>query len=99
MIPVHSKIGKDMRIHSERLVSWYGRKQSTETNHVNNSQQSGNEYGRAVRSYVHTKTLNAHLAPIGDDVEPIEASREDVEVGNDEDEEEPWEAEVPQSKN
>ena len=27
MIPVHSKIGQEMRIHFERLVSWYRRKQ------------------------------------------------------------------------
>ena len=27
MILVHSQIGKDMRIHFERLVSWYGRQQ------------------------------------------------------------------------
>ena len=27
MIPVHSKIGHEMRMHFERLVSWYGRKQ------------------------------------------------------------------------
>ena len=40
-----------------------------------------------------TKTLNTDLAPIGDDIEPIKAPREDVEMGNDEDEE-PSEAEV-----
>ena len=70
VIPVHSNIGNEMRMHFERLASWYGRKQlipffsrttlsifylnrevkSTETNNVNNAQQSGNEYGRAVRS-------------------------------------------------
>ena len=69
MVHVHSKTGKAMRIHFERLVSWYGRPQlipvciednifnfylskevkSTETNNVNISQQSENEYGRAVR--------------------------------------------------
>ena len=27
MIPVHSKIGQEMRMHFESLVSWYGRKQ------------------------------------------------------------------------
>ena len=68
MVLVHSKTGKAIRIHFERLVSWYGRPQlilvyiednifnfylskevkSTETNNVNISQQSGNEYGRAV---------------------------------------------------
>ena len=31
------------------------------------------------------KTLNMDLAPIGDEVEPIEAHREDVEMANDED--------------
>ena len=40
-----------------------------------------------------TKILNTDLAQIGDDVEPIEAPREDVEMRNDEDEE-PLEAEV-----
>ena len=34
-----------------------------------------------------TKTLNRDVAPVGDDIEPIEAPREDVEMGNDEDEE------------
>ena len=28
-----------------------------------------------------TKTQNTDLAPIGDDIEPIEALREDVEMG------------------
>ena len=70
MIPVHSKLGHEMRMHFERLVSWYGRKQfrpvniennifnfylsnavqSREINIGHNSQQLGNEYGRAVRS-------------------------------------------------
>ena len=27
MTPMHSKIGHAMRMHSERLASWYGRKQ------------------------------------------------------------------------
>ena len=72
MIPVHSKIGHEMRMHFERLVSWYGRKQFRPVNiensifnfylsnavkfreiHVvHNSQQLGNLYGRAVRSWV-----------------------------------------------
>ena len=34
-----------------------------------------------------TKTLKRDLAPIGDDIEPIEAPREDVEKVKDEDEE------------
>ena len=67
MIPLHSKIGQEMNIHFEKLVSWYGKSElipvylenniylnrevkSIETNNVNNTQQSGNEYGRAVRS-------------------------------------------------
>ena len=70
VIPVHSNIGHEMRMHFERLVSWNGRKQlipvhiedniflfylskevkSTEANIVHNSQQPGNECGRAVRS-------------------------------------------------
>ena len=41
-----------------------------------------------------TKTLITDLAPIGDDIEPKEPAREDVEMGNEEDEE-PLEAEVP----
>ena len=41
-----------------------------------------------------TKTLNRDVAPIGDDIEPIEVPRADVEMGNDEDEE-PLEAESP----
>ena len=27
MIPVHSTIGQEMRVHFERYVNWYGRKQ------------------------------------------------------------------------
>ena len=42
------------------------------------------------------ETLNTDLAPIGDDIEPIEAPREDVEMGNDEDEE-PLEAKFPRT--
>ena len=34
-----------------------------------------------------TKTLNTDLVPLGDDIEPIEALREDVGMGNEEDEE------------
>ena len=45
-----------------------------------------------------TTILNTDLAPSGDDVEPIEAPREDVEMGNEEDEE-PLEAEVPTARN
>ena len=60
---------------------------STETNDVNNAQQSGNECGRAMRS-------NRDVAPIGDDIEPIGEFRADVDMGNDEDEE-LLEAEIP----
>ena len=70
---------------------------STETNNANNAQQSGNEYGRAVRSYVQRKILNRDVAPIGDDIEPIGESRTDVEMGSEEDEE-PLEAEVPRAR-
>ena len=45
-----------------------------------------------------TKTLNRDVAPIGDDIEPVEESRADVEMGNEEDEE-PLEAETPRVKN
>ena len=41
--------------------------------------------------------MNTDLAPMGDDIEPIEAPREDVEMGHDEDEE-PLEAEVPRAR-
>ena len=41
-----------------------------------------------------TKTLNRDEAPIGDDIEPVEESRADVKMGNEEDEE-PLEAEIP----
>ena len=44
-----------------------------------------------------TRILNTDLAPIGDDVEPIEAPREDVEMRNAEDEE-PLEAKVPRAR-
>ena len=27
MIPVHSKIGEEMRMHFEKLVNWHGKKQ------------------------------------------------------------------------
>ena len=65
---------------------------STETNNVNNAQQSGNEYGSAFVSP--TKTLNRDVAPIGDDIEPIGECLADVEMGNEEDEK-PLEAEIP----
>ena len=38
--------------------------------------------------------MNRHVAPIGDDIEPVGESRADVEMGNEEDEE-PLEAEIP----
>ena len=41
-----------------------------------------------------TKALNRDVAPIGDDIEPIEESRADAQMGNEEDEE-PLEAEIP----
>ena len=44
-----------------------------------------------------TKFLNTDLAPIGDDIEPIEAPREDVKMGSDE-VEEPLEADVLRAK-
>ena len=44
-----------------------------------------------------TETLNTDLAPIGNDIEPFEAPREDVETGNDEDEE-TLEAEVSRAR-
>ena len=78
MIPIHSKIGQGMRVHFEKLLKRYGKKElipvyleniisnfylnrevnSTKTNNVKeadhclmqNSQQSGNGDGRAVRS-------------------------------------------------
>ena len=44
-----------------------------------------------------TTTLNTDLASFGDDTEPVEVPREDVEMGNDEDEE-TLEAEVPRAR-
>ena len=41
-----------------------------------------------------TKSLNRDVGPISDDIEPVEKSRADVEMGNEEDEE-PVEAEIP----
>ena len=41
-----------------------------------------------------TKTLNRDVAPIDDDIEQVEESRVDVEMGNEEDEE-PLEAKIP----
>ena len=117
MIPVHSKIGHDMRMHFEGLVSWYGRKQLISSLH--RSQHIQLKFGQI--SEVHrnqyceqlsaagkriwqssarvspTKTLNGDVAPIGDDIEPMEALREDVELGNDEDVV-PLEAEVPRER-
>ena len=55
------------------------------------SQQSGNEYGRAARSVSPVTTLNRDGAPMGDDIEPMEESRADVETGK----EESLEAEIP----
>ena len=58
-----------------------------------NSQQSGNECGRAVLVSP-TKTLHRDVAPIGDDIEPVGESRADVKMGNEADEE-PLEEEIP----
>ena len=44
-----------------------------------------------------TKVLHTDLGQIGDDIEPIEVPREDVEMENDEDEE-PLEAEIPRAR-
>ena len=71
---------------------------STETNVVNNSQQLGNEYISSAFASP-TKIVNTDLTPVGDDSGPIEASREDVEMENEEDEdEEPLKAEVPRAR-
>ena len=45
-----------------------------------------------------TKTLSRDVAPNGDDIEPVEESRADIEMGNEEDEE-PLEAEIPRVRN
>ena len=44
-----------------------------------------------------TETLSTDLVPLGDDIEPSEAPREDFEMENDEDEE-PLEVEVPRAR-
>ena len=41
--------------------------------------------------------MNRDVAPIGDDIEPVEVRREGVEIGNDE-EEEHLEAEIPRAR-
>ena len=65
MILMHSILGQGMRIHFEKLVNWYGKNELSPVHLENNifnlylnrevkstdkAQQSGNEYGRAVRS-------------------------------------------------
>ena len=62
MIPIHRKIGQGLRTHFEKLVNWHEKNELVpvclENNifnfylnrEVKNAQQSGNEYGRAVRS-------------------------------------------------
>ena len=45
-------------------------------------QQSGNDYGRANRSYVERRDAE----PIGDDIEPVGESCVDVKTGNEEEE-------------
>ena len=107
MIPVRSNVGHEMRMHSERLVNGYGRKQlifvyiedNMFTFHLGKKSEIHRhrycEHFSAARKRVWqssalaspTKTLNTDLAPIGGDSEPTEALREDVEMGNDEDEE------------
>ena len=62
-IPVQSKIG------------WGREGKPTGTNGVDCFQQSGNERGRAALVSP-AETLNKDVAPIGDDTEPIETSRE-----------------------
>ena len=100
-----------MRMHFERLMNYYGRKplnpvhiednifnfylgkevKSTGTCIVSNSLQPGNDFCES------EEILNTDPAPLGDDIEPSEALREDVEMGNDEDEK-PLEAEVPRAR-
>ena len=90
MILVHSIIGTDMRIHFKRFASWYGRKQFS---------AAGKRVYQSSALVSPTKIVNTDLAPIGDDIEPIEVPQEDVEMENDEDEdEEPLEAEVPRAR-
>ena len=69
----------------------------TEANTVNDSQQLGNKYGQGRAHVSPTKPPNSDLDSIDDDTEPIEAPRENVEMGNDDDEE-LVEAEVPRAR-
>ena len=67
---------------------------STETNNVNNDQQSGNRVWQNSALVSPTKTLNQDVAPVGDDIEPSGETCADVEMANEEDEER-LEAEIP----
>ena len=81
-----------MRIPFERLVRWYSRNSVFQsTSEVNRNpyceqfSAAGKRVWQSSALVSPTKTLNTDQAPIGDDIEPIEASREDVETRSDED--------------
>ena len=87
LIPVHLE-NNTFNFYLNREVK------SVETNTANDAEhcfakscrQSGNEYGRTVRSKSPTTTLNRDVAPIDDDIETVEESRADVETVNEEEE-------------
>ena len=79
MILVHSTIGTDMRIHFKRFATWYGREQFS---------AAGKRVYQSSALVSPAKIVNTDLAPIGDDIEPIEVPQEDVAMENDEDEDE-----------
>ena len=72
-----------------KLVNWYGKGELIPKKLENNIFKLRPERRGETRSALEspTKILNRDVAPIGNDIEPVEVPREDVGIGIDEDEE------------
>ena len=97
---VHSNIGHEMRIHFERLVGWYGRKQfipgciedniiifyqMIEVRSTETNILTGRQTSMAEQDARKSNDNSEHdWAPIGVDITPLEVPLEDVEMMNDE---------------
>ena len=93
MVPIYSKIGQGMRNHFVFLVSWYlSREQCFRflpepRSEVHRNQQGeqrsavGKRVWQSSALVSPTTTLNRHVAPFGDDIEPVGESRADRRNG------------------
>ena len=82
MIPAHGKIGKAMRVHFERLVSWCGHRNL----HCEQFLAVGKRVWQCSALVSPPKIMNNDLAPTVDDIEPMQVPREYVEMRNEEEE-------------